>query len=113
MFVFSLVPSLGSFLVWAPAALILAITGSWGKAIILVAWGMLVVGTIDNIVYPFLVGRDIRMHTLAVFLSLLGGLVIFGAAGIVLGPVLFAVALALIDILRRRTAYGHSAETST
>jgi predicted PurR-regulated permease PerM len=113
MFVFSLVPSLGSFLVWAPAALILAITGSWGKAIILVAWGMLVVGTIDNIVYPFLVGRDIRMHTLAVFLSLLGGLFIFGAAGIVLGPVLFAVALALIDILRRRTAYGHSAETST
>ena len=62
-----LVPSLGSFLVWAPAAVILAITGSWGKAVIIVAWGMLVVGTIDNIVYPVLVGRDIRMHTLAVF----------------------------------------------
>jgi predicted PurR-regulated permease PerM len=112
MFILSLVPTLGSFLIWAPAAVALALMGSLGKAAILVGWGVLVVGSIDNIVYPFLVGRDIKMHTLAIFLSLLGGLFIFGAAGIVLGPVLFAIALALIDILRRRTAHGHSADAS-
>jgi predicted PurR-regulated permease PerM len=113
MFLLSLVPSLGSFLVWAPTAAILAATGNWSKAGILVGWGIFVVGTIDNLVYPFLVGRDIRMHTLAVFFSLLGGLVLLGASGIVLGPVLMAVALALLGVVRRRTEYGRPAELKT
>lgn len=113
MFLFSLVPGVGSVLVWGPTVAVLALTGQWWRAGILCVWGALVVGSIDNLLYPFLVGRDIRMHTLAVFLSLLGGLFVFGAAGLVLGPVLFAVTLALIDILRRRTAFGGSSEAGS
>lgn len=52
--------------------------GNWGKAAILGAWGALAVSTIDHVVHPFLAGRDTQMHTLAVFLSLLGGLTVFG-----------------------------------
>jgi predicted PurR-regulated permease PerM len=113
MFVLSLVPTLGSPLVWVPMAIFLAASGAWGKALILAGWGVFVVGTIDNLLYPLLVGKDIRMHTLAVFLALLGGMFIFGAAGLVLGPVILAITLALIDILRRRTAHGRPAEAPT
>jgi predicted PurR-regulated permease PerM len=113
MFFTSLVPSLGAPVVWVPAAAMLAAQGHWGKAVILTAWGALAVGTIDNILYPILVGREIRLHTLAVFLAVVGGLFVFGASGLVLGPVALALMLALIDILRRRTAHGRSAEEPT
>lgn len=113
MFAFSLIPSLGTFIVWAPTAAFLAATGSWGKALILTAWGLAVVSSIDNFIYPFLVGRDIRMHTLLIFLGLVGGVFLFGAAGLVLGPVILAIGFALLDILRRRTAKGRSAQMPT
>jgi predicted PurR-regulated permease PerM len=103
MFLLSLVPNLGSFLVWAPAAVWLMFSGSWTKAIVLVVWGIGVVGSIDNFLYPFLVGRDVRIHTLLLFLALAGGVILFGAAGLVLGPVVIALGLGLIDVLRERT----------
>lgn len=104
MALLSLVPSAGAFLIWIPAAGVLAAQGEWGKAIILVSWGTVVVGSIDNLLYPTLVGREIRLHTLPVFLSVLGGLIVFGASGLVLGPVILAGTIAMLDILRRRTA---------
>ena len=82
--VLSLVPTFGSFLIWAPDAVWLAISGSWVKAIALVAWGAGVVGTIDNFPYTFLVGRDLRIHSLLVFFALLEGVLLFGASGLVL-----------------------------
>jgi predicted PurR-regulated permease PerM len=103
MFFLSLVPNLGSFLVWAPAAAWLAFSGSWTKAIVLSIWGVGVVGSIDNFLYPFLVGRDVRIHTLLLFLSLAGGVILFGPSGLVLGPVVIALGLGLIDVLRERT----------
>jgi predicted PurR-regulated permease PerM len=113
MFVMSLVPTLGSFVVWVPAVVFLAVSGEWWKAVVLLVWGGLVVSTIDNIVYPYLVGRDIRMHTLPVFIALLGGLFVFGAAGLVLGPVILAITFALLDVWRRRTSSSRSAEESS
>jgi predicted PurR-regulated permease PerM len=113
MSLFALIPTLGAPVVWAPAAALLAAQGSWGKALILVAWGVLAVGLIDNLLYPMLVGREMRLHTLAVFFAVVGGLFLFGASGIVLGPVALALTLALVDILRRRTAHGRSAEAPT
>lgn len=109
MAVLSVVPNLGSFIVWIPAALVLALQGAWIKAAILAGWGVFVVGTIDNVLYPMLVGHEMRLHTLPVFLSILGGLLVFGAAGLVLGPVILAATVAILEILRRRTEHAHSA----
>jgi predicted PurR-regulated permease PerM len=100
MFFLSMIPMAGAFLVWAPAALYLAFTGAWTRAVILVAWGVLVVGSIDNVLSPRLVGKKTRMHELLVFFSVLGGLEVFGVLGVVLGPVVVAVTLALIEMVR-------------
>ena len=102
MAVLSIVPSLGSFVIWLPVAAAFAFQGHWGKASLLAAWGALVVGTIDNLLYPVLVGKEMRLHTLAVFLAVIGGLALFGAVGLVLGPAVLAATLALVDIMRER-----------
>jgi predicted PurR-regulated permease PerM len=111
MAVLAIIPVLGAFVVWVPAAIFLAATGQVGKAVILAAWGAIVVGLIDNLLYPVLVGKRLRMHTVPVFFSIVGGLMFFGAAGLVLGPVVLALAAAVLDIWRRRTAQGKAAET--
>lgn len=102
MVVLSLVPLLGAFIVWVPAALFLVLSGHAGKALILTIWGVAVIGTADNFLYPILVGKDIRMHTVVIFFSVLGGVAAFGAVGLVIGPVVFALADALIEIWTRR-----------
>jgi predicted PurR-regulated permease PerM len=103
MSLLALVPGLGAFLVWLPAAIFLAALGRWVEAVILAIWGLLVVSTIDNVLYPVLVGHRIHMHGVLVFIALAGGVLLFGAAGLVLGPAVFAVASALIEVWRRRT----------
>ena len=109
MALLSLIPNTGAFVIWLPAAVFLASQGAWTKAGILAGWGVLVVGTIDNLLYPMLVGKDTRVHTLAVFFSVVGGLLAFGAAGLVLGPTALAGTLALVNVLKRRTAHHRSA----
>jgi predicted PurR-regulated permease PerM len=104
------VPVMGTFVVWAPAAAFLALEGNWGKALILAGWGILAIGLVDNLLYPLVVGTRLQLHPLPVFFSILGGLTLFGAAGVILGPVTLAVADALIDLWRRRTAAGRTAE---
>jgi predicted PurR-regulated permease PerM len=107
---FALVPMLGAFIVWMPATLFLLAAGHPAKAAILAGWGVLVIGTADNFLYPILVGKNLRMHTLAIFFSVLGGVAAFGASGLVMGPVVFAVADALIEIWGRRGGDRPSAE---
>ena len=108
MFLLSLIPVLGAPVVWIPAALFLALMGSWGKALILTGWGLLVIGAVDNLLYPILVGDKVRMHTLLVFLSVVGGLVLFGAPGLVLGPVAVVTTRMLIEVWQHRTSHGRS-----
>jgi len=109
MFLLSMIPMAGAFIVWVPAALYLLLTGSFIKALVLVAWGVLVIGSIDNFLSPRLVGRRARLHELLIFFSVLGGLQVFGVLGLVLGPVLAAITLALIEVVRQ--ANRPSAET--
>lgn len=109
MFFLSMIPFAGSFLVWAPAALYLALTGAFVKAAILVGWGVLVIGTIDNFLSPRLVGKRARLHELLIFFAVLGGLQVFGVLGLVLGPVVVAITLALIEMVRE--AYRPPSET--
>lgn len=110
MTVLAMVPTLGTFVIWLPAAIFLAVQGAWIKALILAVWGGVAISLIDNLLYPTLVGGRLRLHTLPVFLAVLGGLVVFGAAGLILGPVTLAVSLALTDIWRWRTSHGRPAE---
>lgn len=97
----SMIPLAGAPIVWVPAAVILAVDGQWVKAIVLVAWGALVIGMIDNLLRPKLVGGKTRLHELLVFFSVLGGLQVFGVLGIVVGPVVLALALAMFDVFRK------------
>jgi predicted PurR-regulated permease PerM len=100
MIFLSMIPMLGAFIVWVPAAIYLALTGHWVYAIILAVWGALVIGSIDNFLRPKLVGERTRLHELLVFFSVLGGLQVFGVLGIVLGPVIVAITITLLDVLR-------------
>ena len=100
----AIVPFLGAFVVWVPAAIGLALAGDWGSALVLTVWGTLVVGLIDNIVYPILVGKRLSLHPMVSFIAIIGGLVLFGAHGIVLGPLVVALAQALLHIWRVRIA---------
>jgi predicted PurR-regulated permease PerM len=99
----AMIPAFGSFLVWGPVAIYLGLTGHWGKAALLGLWGAVIVSTIDNILYPILVGSHLRAHTATILLSILGGIAVFGPIGIVLGPVLFTLASTLLDIWHNRT----------
>ena len=98
MALLAMIPMVGSLFVWLPAAMFLAIEGNWGKALILVLWGMMVVGTIDNLIRPILVGNRLKMHTALAFISVVGGLLVFGPAGLVLGPVTLAVTQSLLNV---------------
>jgi predicted PurR-regulated permease PerM len=109
MFFLSMIPMAGSFLVWGPAALYLGLTGALVKALALVAWGVLVIGTIDNFLSPRLVGKRASLHELLIFFAVLGGLQVFGVLGLVLGPVVVAITLALIEMVRE--AYRPPAQT--
>jgi predicted PurR-regulated permease PerM len=101
MFFLSMVPMVGSSVIWVPTAIYLAMSGHWGKALALTLWGALVIGTVDNFLRPKLVGERAGLHELLIFFSVLGGIQIWGPLGLVLGPVMIAVTLALFDIFKR------------
>ncbi len=100
----SVLPIIGAAAVWGPAALYLVAIGHWPQAIGLAVWGALIVSSVDNFLRPRLVGGRIGMSELVTFFALLGGLQAFGILGIVLGPVLFAVAASIVDVLSDSTA---------
>ena len=97
----AVVPVLGAFVIWVPVAIFLALEGRVGSALILTVWGAIIVGGIDNLLYPMLVGNRLKMHTLVVFVSIVGGLMIFGPSGLILGPVVFTVTRLLLQVWKR------------
>jgi predicted PurR-regulated permease PerM len=104
----SILPVAGAALVWIPAAAYLALTGSIGDALALVAWGAVVIGLVDNVLKPKLVNEKVHVHTLLVFVAVLGGVVVFGPTGVVLGPIVLALGLGMAEIWRRRLAPDES-----
>ncbi len=84
-------PVLGSFVIWIPATILPLDRGRWVAAIILGLWGGVVIASIDNLVRPLLIGDSMRLHTVPAFIAMLGGLQLFGASGIVLGPIVMAL----------------------
>ncbi|MCS7032910.1 MAG: AI-2E family transporter [Phycisphaerae bacterium] len=101
MFLLSMIPMAGAALVWLPAAVYLLASGHPVKAVVLGAWGAGVIGMIDNLLRPKLVGERTRLHELVVFFSVLGGLQVFGVLGLVVGPVVVAIGLSLLEVFRR------------
>jgi predicted PurR-regulated permease PerM len=98
----AVIPVFGAFVVWMPTAIFLALDGSWGQALILVAWGAVAIGCIDNLLYPILVGNRLKLHTVAAFFSILGGVILFGAPGLLLGPLTVTVTVFLLELWRIR-----------
>lgn len=98
--VFSAIPGLGSAIVWGPAVIYLFATGQTWAAAGLLVWGALVVGLVDNILRPRLVGEETQIPDLLIFLSIFGGIAAFGVVGIVVGPILAAVFLTTLQIYR-------------
>lgn len=104
MTILSFLPAVGASLVWGPAAIILAITGSPIRAAILVAIGLLLIGIVDNVLRPILVGRYTQMPDFLILISTLGGLAVFGLSGVVIGPVIAAFFLAVWEMFAREHA---------
>jgi len=93
----SLVPLIGTALVWVPWTIYLLAIGSFGRALIFVVTQVAVVGGIDNFLRPMLIKGRVRMHTLVVFFSVLGGIGYFGILGMFFGPLIFAIAVAFLE----------------
>lgn len=94
----ALIPGIGTALVIIPAIIFLFLTGNTFGGTGLLVWGLTAVGLIDNFLGPRLIGRGMRLHPLAAFIAVLGGLAFFGPLGFILGPLAISVCLALIDI---------------
>jgi predicted PurR-regulated permease PerM len=98
MSLLSVIPGLGTAVIWVPASIVLLITGDTGRAIGLALFCGLVVGTIDNILRPRLVGADTRMHPLLILFSTMGGLAFFGFPGVIVGPILTALFITIWEM---------------
>ncbi|MEQ1912754.1 MAG: AI-2E family transporter [Vicinamibacterales bacterium] len=109
----SVLPVVGAAGVWVPGAVYLAATGHWTSAIILAVIGAGVISGVDNFLRPRLVGGRVGLSELVMFVSLLGGLQVFGVLGIVLGPVIFAIAGAILHVLRDDTAVSSGADSQS
>lgn len=98
MTVLSIIPAVGTALIWIPAALWLFAEGAWFKAGALIVFCGVIVGSVDNLLRPRLVGKDTEMHDLLILFSTLGGIAMFGIIGIIIGPIIAALFVTIWDI---------------
>ena len=106
------IPFAGAPIVWLPTCLLLAAQGFYLKAIILAIIGAFVIGLVDNVFRPIIIGARVNLHPIAVFFSIFGGIVVLGPVGILVGPVLLSVSLGAVQVLREMTA-ERTAESET
>jgi predicted PurR-regulated permease PerM len=99
---FAFVPVLDAIVLWLPAAVYLGLEGRWGEALGVAGLGTLLVRGIENFLYPVLVNHRLRVPSVSIFVALLGGLLLFGWSGLVLGPVILTVTIALLEICAKR-----------
>jgi predicted PurR-regulated permease PerM len=98
MAVLSIIPGVGTALVWIPAVVFLFAAGNMLAAVLLALWCAVLVGSVDNVLRPWMVGKDTKMPDLLILLGTLGGLMLFGAAGIIVGPVMAALFITVWEI---------------
>jgi predicted PurR-regulated permease PerM len=102
MFFLSFIPMFGTWIAWAPAAVYLALIGHLTGTLVMAVWGLVSMFVIGNLIYTWLAGRRMRLHPVATLLAFLGGLTVFGVSGIILGPGIVAVTVAILDVWHRR-----------
>jgi predicted PurR-regulated permease PerM len=105
---FSFVPVVGSGLIWIPMAVSLVAGGRWGRGIVLLILCSLIAGLVDNLVRPLFISGRAAMSGLVIFISVLGGITVFGLLGIVLGPIVVVMATSLLDLYAPRAAVGNT-----
>ncbi|MFH2011855.1 MAG: AI-2E family transporter [Pseudomonadota bacterium] len=103
IFLLAFVPAIGSTVIWLPVAIILILKGSLIKGIILIVYSIIVLGSIDNILKPKLIGNKINLSSFVIFLAVLGGLKLFGILGLLFGPLVLALLSTFIQIYREET----------
>jgi predicted PurR-regulated permease PerM len=101
MILMSIIPVVGSAIIWIPAGIIMLVMGYIWEGILILAVGTFVISTVDNLLRPVLVGRDVEMHPLLIFLSTIGGIILFGFSGFVIGPVVTALLIAFWEMHER------------
>ena len=106
--VFAFVPVVDTFVLWLPAAVYLGLEGRWGEALGVAVLGSLLVRGLENFLYPVLVKDRLKVPSVAIFVSLVGGLILFGWSGLVLGPVTLTVTSALLEICANRFGEAQS-----
>lgn len=100
MLLFSVIPMVGTSIIWVPAGIILLLTGNIWQGVFVLVFGAFIIATIDNILRPKLVGKDTQMHPLLIFFATLGGIGLFGLPGFVIGPIIISLFVALAEIYR-------------
>ena len=98
MILMAIVPLVGCSIIWAPAGILMLLTGHIWEGILILAVGVLVISTVDNLLRPILIGQDVEMHPLLIFLSTLGGIILFGFSGFVIGPVITSLLIAIWEM---------------
>lgn len=108
MFLLSFLPGIGTAMVWGPAVIYLFLIGSYTKAVILLVWGAVIIGLIDNLLRPVIMSGGTNIHPLLLFFSILGAINVFGLIGIIAGPLIVSIAMAAVEIYRDTTKKKHT-----
>ncbi|HBB18548.1 MAG: hypothetical protein A3J94_12945 [Syntrophus sp. RIFOXYC2_FULL_54_9] len=98
MILMAVVPVVGCSIIWAPAGILMLINGYIWEGVLILGVGVFVISMIDNVLRPILIGKDVAMHPLLIFLSTLGGIGLFGFSGFVIGPIITSLLLAVWDM---------------
>ena len=107
--IFALIPVVGTAIVWVPLAIILLIQGFPMQGVGLLLYGVFIIGSMDNILRPFIVGKKAKIHPVLVLLGVLGGLAVFGFIGFVIGPLILAIFMTFLEIYENEKINSRSA----
>jgi predicted PurR-regulated permease PerM len=98
MIIMAVVPVVGCSIIWGPAGILMLLSGHIWEGVLILASGVLLISMVDNVLRPILIGKDVEMHPLLIFLSSLGGIFLFGFSGFVIGPIIASLLLAIWDM---------------
>lgn len=113
MAIMAFLPVVGTWMIWFPTAVVLMIGGELVKGLILIAWGILILSLLSSMLYPVLIGDRLRLNTLLVFVAIFGGIMAFGMVGIIVGPMVVALSISLIEIWKKRLDNEQAAISDT
>jgi predicted PurR-regulated permease PerM len=94
----AIIPAVGCSIIWAPAGILMLLTGHVREGVIILLFGTFVISMVDTLLRPILIGKDVQLHTLVIFLSSLGGIALFGFSGFVIGPIIASLLMAILEM---------------